>query len=151
MSAQHLEARVRHEPGVAVVELRGDIAAFAEDTLNAAYTEAEQQGADPILLNFSQVQYINSTGIALIVGLLARARKTRRQLLACGLSQHYIEIFQITRLVDFMNVFPDESSARSKGQISSGAQQSTHHPHHSNHHHQATDAGHLPHRQPGKH
>ena len=55
-----------------------------------------------------------STGIALIVSLLARARKSKRRLLACGLSQHYVEIFQITRLVDFMSVFPDEASALSE-------------------------------------
>ena len=150
MSAQHLEARVRHEPGVAIVELRGDIAAFAEDTLNAAYAEAEQQGHDPILLNFSQVQYINSTGIALIVGLLARARKTHRQLRACGLSQHYVEIFQITRLVDFMSVFPDESSAMSGGQTPPAAQQPVHNTHHTDHHHRAQGGSHPPHNQPGK-
>ena len=105
---------MRHEPGVAIVDLRGEISGFAEAVLNAAYAEAELQGADPILLNFQEVVYINSTGIALIVGLLARARKAHRKLLACGLSQHYVEIFQITRLVDFMSVFPDESSALSE-------------------------------------
>ncbi len=150
MSAQHLEARVRHEPGVAIVELRGDIAAFAEDTLNAAYAEAEQQGNDPILLNFSQVQYINSTGIALIVGLLAQARKTRRQLLACGLSQHYVEIFQITRLVDFMRVFPDESSAVSGGLPSTVAQHPVQNNTHHSDHHRAPGTHHPPHDQPGK-
>ncbi len=111
MPANMLEARVRHQPDVAIVDLHGEINSFGEATLNAAYTEAEHQGSDSILLNFSYVDYINSTGIALIVGLLARARKTHRRLLACGLSNHYIEIFQITRLVDFMSVFPDEASA----------------------------------------
>jgi len=111
MPVNTLRAQVRHQPGVAIVDLRGEINAFGEAALNAAYTEAEHQGSDPILLNFSKVDYINSTGIALIVGLLARARKSHRRLLACGLSEHYIEIFQITRLVDFMCVFPDETSA----------------------------------------
>ena len=111
MPVNTLKAHVRHQPGVAIVDLSGEINAFGEAALNAAYTEAERQGNDSILLNFTNVDYINSTGIALIVGLLARARKTHRKLLACGLSEHYIEIFQITRLVDFMNVFPDETSA----------------------------------------
>lgn len=115
MSAKNLEASVRHQPKVAIIDLHGEINAFAEDRLNAAYAEAESQGADVILLNFSDVDYINSTGIALIVALLARARKSRRRLLACGLSDHYMEIFQITRLVDFMSVFPDEASALSDG------------------------------------
>ena len=111
MPTRTLEAQVRHQPGVAVIDLRGEINAFGEATLNAAYADAERQGNDPILLNFTNVDYINSTGIALIVGLLARARKAHRSLLACGLSNHYIEIFEITRLVDFMTVFPDETSA----------------------------------------
>src|SRR5258708_20850201 len=100
---------------VAIVELEGEIDCSADDALNAAYAKAESQNANVILLNFSKVDYINSTGIALIVGLLARARKSKRHLLACGLSDHYVEIFQITRLVDFMSVFPDEPSALAEG------------------------------------
>ncbi len=111
MSTRSLEAQVRHQPRVAIIDLHGEIDAFAEDVLNTAYADAESRESDVILLNFSDVDYINSTGIALIVSLLARARKTKRRLLACGLSQHYVEIFQITRLVDFMSVFPDETSA----------------------------------------
>ena len=115
MPAKSLEAQVRHKPKIAVVDLQGEIDGFAEDVLNAAYAEAESRDANVIMLNFSKVEYINSTGIALIVGLLARARKSKRRLLAYGLSDHYVEIFQITRLVDFMNVFPDEASAFADG------------------------------------
>ncbi|HEX6797525.1 MAG TPA: STAS domain-containing protein [Ktedonobacterales bacterium] len=112
MAARTLEANVRHHrPRVAIIELHGEINGFAEETLNAAYGEAEAQEPETILLNFADVDYINSTGIALIVSLLARARKAHRRLLACGLSQHYVEIFNITRLADFMSVYPDESSA----------------------------------------
>src|SRR6059058_5673123 len=111
MAAKSLEAQVRHQPRVAIIDLHGEINAFAEDVLNKAYAEAESRRAEVILLNFSDVDYINSTGIALIVSLLARARKSKRKLLACGLSQHYVELFQITRLVDFMSVFADEASA----------------------------------------
>ena len=111
MPARNLEAHVRHQPGVAIIDLQGEINSFGEAALNAAYSDAEHQGQDPILLNFTNVDYINSTGIALIVGVLARARKAHRRMLACGLSEHYIEIFAITRLVDFMSVFDDEASA----------------------------------------
>ncbi len=112
MASRTLEATVRHHrPQVAIIELHGEINAFAEDTLNAAYADAEAQEPQTILLNFADVDYINSTGIALIVSLLARARKAHRRLLASGLSPHYVEICNITRLADFMSVFPDESSA----------------------------------------
>ena len=111
MAANHFEVHVRHRPVVAIIDLHGEINAQAEAALNAAYTEAEGRNPESILLNFSDVDYINSTGIALIVSLLARARAAHRRLLACGLSEHYVEIFTITRLADFMTVFPDESSA----------------------------------------
>src|SRR5215470_1340365 len=111
MPIQKLDANVRHLPRAAIVDLRGEINAFAEERLSAAYTEAESQDPEVILLNFNNVDYINSTGIALIVSLLTRARKAHRRLLACGLSAHYTEIFQITRLADFIGIFSDEASA----------------------------------------
>lgn len=111
MAGQRLEWGVRSANGLAVIDLRGDINAEAEAALNAAYAQAEGQNTSAILLNFSQAGYINSTGIALLVGLLTRARQSGRKLLACGLSPHYSEIFKITRLADFMPIYPDEASA----------------------------------------
>lgn len=112
MPPRALEAHVRQlKPRIAVIELEGEINSFAEATLSAAYTEAEAMSPQAILLNFSQVDYINSTGIALIVTLLAKARKAHVKLLTCGLSEHYVEIFNITRLADFMSVYPNEASA----------------------------------------
>jgi anti-anti-sigma factor len=91
--------------------MRGEINALAEHELNEAYARAIASDPARILLHFGGVDYINSTGIALIVGLLARARKEHRAITACGLSDHYREVFEITRLADFMSIFPDEASA----------------------------------------
>src|SRR3712207_8427636 len=66
MPAKHLEASVRQEPGVAVIYLSGEINGFAQEALDAAYAEAEAESPQTILLNFEGVDYINSTGIALI-------------------------------------------------------------------------------------
>ena len=118
MAVRHLEAEVRQERGGVVLDLRGEINGFAQDALDAAYAQAESNDSEVILLNFEGVDYINSTGIALIVGLLAKARVSKRRLVAYGLSDHYVEIFEITRLSDFMGVFPDEESAMSATSVS---------------------------------
>ena len=118
MQAKHLEASVRREPAGAVLDLRGEINGFGQETLDAAYAEAETGDPETIILNFEEVDYINSTGIALIVGLLAKARAAKRRLLAYGLSEHYVEIFNITRLSDFVGVYPDEESALSEASVS---------------------------------
>ena len=111
MAATPLETAVRRRDGAAVIDLRGDIDGLAERELDAAYSEAAADGGASILLNFAGVNYINSTGIALIVGLLARARRDGRTLMCAGLSDHYREIFEVTRLADFMQLYPDEETA----------------------------------------
>jgi len=67
-----------------------------------------------VVLDFAAVDYINSTGIALIVSVLAKARAERRKVVASGLSPHYREIFDITRLSDFIELFPDLDGAVSQ-------------------------------------
>jgi anti-sigma B factor antagonist len=102
-----IETRVEHpEADLAVVELTGDVDSGAEEALREAYAVAVAPGPSRVLLDFGGVQYINSTGIALIVGLLARARREHRQLIARGLSERYRQLFEITRLADFIQVVP---------------------------------------------
>jgi anti-anti-sigma factor len=64
-----------------------------------------------VALNFTHTGYMNSTGIALIVGILAAARAQRVPIRAFGLTPHYLEIFEITRLSDFLAISPDEDTA----------------------------------------
>ena len=100
---------VRHRDGVAVIDLVGDVNRGAEPALEAAWAQAAPAGT--VVLNFAEVGYINSTGIALIVGVLAKARASGVEVRAYGLSPHYREIFEITRLADFLAIEPDEESA----------------------------------------
>ena len=111
MTTSELQATVRERDGVAVIDLTGDLNSSAEDALNEAYAQATGSGAGSVVLNFERAEYINSTGIALIVGLLAQARANRVQVKAFGLSDHYREIFEITRLADFMTITDDEDRA----------------------------------------
>ncbi len=100
--------RVDHTDGAVALRMSGDVNRTAQETLAHAYDSA---GDGPVLLDFSDVDYINSTGIAVIVGVLAKARATGRQVRAFGLTDHYREIFQITRIADFMAIFEDETTA----------------------------------------
>lgn len=111
MAIQPIEATVRTHDGAAVIDLKGEIDASGESALNAAYAGAIAGKPGLVMLNFSGVTYMNSTGIALIVGLLAQARKQKRRLVTFGLSDHYREIFEITRLSDFMTLYTSEQAA----------------------------------------
>lgn len=109
MEVKPLVATVTNRSDAAVVELFGELNSSGEAALNEAFDAAAH--SDLIVLNFSEVDYINSTGIALIVGLLAKARMLGKTVRAFGLIEHYREIFEITRLADFMAICDDETSA----------------------------------------
>jgi anti-anti-sigma factor len=111
MTTSELRAGVRERNGVSVIDLAGDLNSSAEDALNDAYVRATAGGAGSLVLNFKHADYINSTGIALIVGILAQARANGIEVRAFGLSDHYREIFEITRLADFMTITDDEDRA----------------------------------------
>ena len=96
---------------VVVLDVSGDLRGDARDGLEAAYADAAAREPQAVVLNLTDVDYMDSTGIALLVGLLARTRRDGRDLSAYGLSDHYREIFAITRLSDFIHVYDDEPSA----------------------------------------
>jgi anti-anti-sigma factor len=102
---------VRNREGVAVIDLAGDIDRHAEHELETAWNDATAMSPAAVVLNFGATGYINSTGIALIVGMLAKARARAIPIRAFGLTPHYQEIFEITRLADFLAINPDEDSA----------------------------------------
>jgi anti-anti-sigma factor len=104
MATGELQAAVREQGGVAVIDLTGDVNSSAEAALNEAYADAAARSTGSVALNFKHADYINSTGIALIVGLLAQARANGIEVKAFGLSDHYREIFEITRLSGFMTI-----------------------------------------------
>lgn len=102
---------LRHSGATAMLDLPSQIDQTAEAALSGGYAEAAARGAKTLVLNFSGVEFLSSTGIALIVEILARARADGRAIAAVGLSDHYREIFEITRLVDFMTIYQDENAA----------------------------------------
>lgn len=96
---------------VVVLDFSGDLRGDAREDLEAAYADAATREPQAVVLNLTDVHYVDSTGIALLVGLLARTRRDGRELSAYGLSDHYREIFAITRLSEFIRVYDDEPSA----------------------------------------
>jgi anti-sigma B factor antagonist len=90
------------------IVLEGRLDRDGEAALSAAYDAATAADPSVVEIDFGGVDYINSTGIALVVRLLADARRDGRAIRARGLSEHYREIFTITRLSDFMTIVDEE-------------------------------------------
>lgn len=103
----------RITPTTSIIDIQGDISAFAEQELMRAYTEASTPTTRTIILNFTGLEYMNSSGIGLIVTLLIRINRQKQRMLAFGLTDHYKHIFELTRLNDAIKIFDSEAAALS--------------------------------------
>lgn len=101
----------RIDPATSIIDIQGDVTAFAEKVLMEAYTQASTPTTRAIILNFNGLEYMNSSGIGLLVTLLIRINRQKQRLLAFGLSEHYRHIFELTRLNDAIKIYGNEAEA----------------------------------------
>jgi anti-sigma B factor antagonist len=94
-----------------VIDIRGEITAASEHALMDAYARATTGQTRAILLNFEALEYMNSSGIGLLVTLLVRASRHNQRLMAYGLNEHYRQIFELTRLDDAIGMHGGEAEA----------------------------------------
>jgi anti-anti-sigma factor len=97
--------------GTAILRVSGDITSASEPELSAAYSTAVDAGARTVILDFSGLEYMNSGGIGLLVTMLVRAQRGGVRLMAMGLSDHYRQIFELTRLDEAITIHDDEAAA----------------------------------------
>jgi len=98
-------------PGISIIDIQGDVTGFAEETLMDAFSQASKNGTSAVLLNFTGLDYMNSSGIGLLVTLLIRTQRQKQLLIVFGLDQHYQEIFKLTRLDEAIGIYKDETDA----------------------------------------
>jgi anti-sigma B factor antagonist len=103
---------VRHPTATtSIIDIQGDVTTSAEGDLMAAYAEANTPTTHAIVLNFTGLGYMNSSGIGLLVTLMIRISRQEQRILAYGLNEHYQHIFEVTRLNEAIGVYASESAA----------------------------------------
>jgi anti-anti-sigma factor len=106
-----IQVTVRFERGATIIDLAGDVTTFAEEAINQAYHNASSDGAHNIIFNFREDDYINSAGIAILIGIVTEARKRDQRLLMTGLSAHFQKIFRMVGLTQYTDVYPTMEEA----------------------------------------
>lgn len=108
--ANKVTMNVRQVGAVGVIDIQGEVTAAADNALSDAYTQASN-GARGVVLSFSGLEYMNSSGIGLLVTMLIRANRQKQKLCAFGLNDHYKQIFALTRLNEAIKIFDTEAQA----------------------------------------
>ena len=111
MLEDELNVSIRWREGVAIIDLVGDVTTFAEDKINNAYAQVTKEGAHYILLNFRQNDYINSAGIAILIGIVTEVNRAGQKLAVSGLSQHFQKIFRMVGLAQYADIYQVEDEA----------------------------------------
>ena len=110
----HRTATAASGKTVAILTFSGDIASTSRDGIMQAYQTLD--GAiQTVLLDFSGVDYINSSGIAIIIQLLLEAHKAAdRSIGIFGLTAHFSKVFTMVGVAKYAAISPDESAALAK-------------------------------------
>ncbi len=96
---------------VAILAFSGDISSASKDAILGAY-RGLNGAAGKVLLNFSGVEYINSSGIAIIIELLLEAQKTgSRSIGLFGLTPHFQKVLTMVGIAKYAALYPDEKAS----------------------------------------
>lgn len=98
-------------PAASVIHIAGDVTAACEGTLMSAHEAATDAGSKLLVLDFTGMEYMNSGGIGMLVTLLVRGQRRHQKLAAVGLTEHYRQIFELTRLDEAIALHPDVAAA----------------------------------------
>ena len=96
---------------ITVLRFSGDITSASEAAILGTYQGLPPETARRILLDFSKVEYINSSGIALIIQLMYAAGKNSQAIQTFGLSPHFQKVFTMVGITKYATLYPDEAAA----------------------------------------
>ncbi len=107
------QAQVTGASGQPVTALRftGDISSASKDAVIGTYEALDKAAHRLILLSFKGVEYLNSSGIALVIQLLMEASKAGQTVAIAGLTQHFTKVFTMVGITKYATLYPDEAAA----------------------------------------
>ena len=96
---------------VTVLRFEGDIASTSKDAVLGTYQALPKESAKLVLLDFSKVDYINSSGIALVIQMLIEASNSAQKVYAFGLSAHFTKVFTMVGITKYAGLFHNQNEA----------------------------------------
>lgn len=105
-----MKAATRQQSGNTVVDVSGDIDMGTSPGLRKLLLESLAK-TPRLVVNFSNVRYIDSSGIASLVEVLMKARNSQKRLILYGLNKTVQEVLQLTRLTSVFEIRKTEEEA----------------------------------------
>jgi anti-anti-sigma factor len=106
-----LKIEKRKTDDASIIELHGDVNSDGDAAIKGAYHEAVAGGAKTILFNMSKTEYINTSGISVLIAVVMEAKKAGHKILVSGVSPHYKKVFDLVRFSVYVTMFDTEEAA----------------------------------------
>lgn len=106
-----LRVDTRNLANASVLDFHGDLSADGETVLEHAYRESVERGTGNVIFNLEHAEYINTSGISVLIGIAMKAGKEGVALSLAGANAHYRKVFDLVRLSTFVSMFDDEAAA----------------------------------------
>lgn len=106
-----MEIKYREEGNTLVIDVTGDLDARSAGDLKLALNEKIEGGKVWVLINLSEVPYMDSAGLGVLVSGLKNTNRQNGDLRLWGLQPDVRNIFELTRLNKVFQIFEDESTA----------------------------------------
>ena len=94
--------------GQGVLALKGPL---TSDTLASFQNAIRRETTPTLILDLSQVPYIDSSGLGSLVGVYVSSHKAGQQVVLTGLNERVAHLFEVTRLEPLFLIFPDLDAA----------------------------------------
>jgi anti-anti-sigma factor len=92
-----------------LINLDRNLSAESEKGLERIFREAERQGKENVVLDFSPVDHMNSAGASVLVKIAVLAQQQRLRLSAFGVNTRYQQIFDLTGLCKGISLIEEPS------------------------------------------
>jgi anti-sigma B factor antagonist len=96
---------------VSALRFEGDISSTSKDAVLGSYQSLPKEKARLVLLDFTKVDYINSSGIALVIQVLIEASTSGQKVNTFGLSAHFTKVFTMVGITKYAGIFPNQADA----------------------------------------
>jgi len=111
MLNQKTETRLRQAGNAVIIDLIGDVTNQGQQAIKSAYAEALESAPQYVLFNFSDTEYINTSGIAVLISLVMQTEKAKHRIGFFGMSAHYYKVFELVRLPLYVEMYSSETEA----------------------------------------
>lgn len=101
--------------GVRALDLEGEVDVYTAPLLRQAIVDEVEKGTKHLLVDLSKVEYLDSTGLGILIGGVKRLKEQDGSLRLLGASPRITRIFEITGLNKIFDIYDTEEAALAAG------------------------------------